>query len=406
MKLKIAAPAAIRGDINLPFSKSISNRVLMINKLCNNPYRPTNIAECDDTRIMQKSITLNDNRIDTGSAGTATRFMTALLAITPGKWELTGSERMKQRPIGILAEVLKELGADIEYTGEKGFLPLAVNGKELTGGEVEVNGGISSQYISAILMIAPYTQKGITIKFKGEVISRPYIQMTLSLMKRYGINAEMKDNTIEVPSGKYTGIPYTVEADWSAASYWYGISSLMQDADIILEGLDYGSIQGDSRVASLFVPLGVATEYNDGCIRLRKCNFVKKHYAANLSDTPDLAQTIAVAAALKGCPFTLSGLQSLRIKETDRITALINELGKLGYKLQYYDGTLSWDGTLGNQAIMPEIATYDDHRMAMAFSLASLVRDDIVICDAEVVSKSYPGYWNDLRQVGFKTEEV
>lgn len=378
----------------------------MINKLCNNPYRPSNIAECDDTRIMQKGITLSDNHIDTGSAGTATRFMTALLSITPGKWELTGSERMKQRPISVLVEALKELGADIRYTGEEGFLPLAVNGRPLTGGEVEVNGGISSQYISAILMIAPYTQKGVTLKFKGELISRPYIRMTLSLMKRYGAAAEFKDNRIEVLPGRYTGIPYTVEADWSAASYWYGISSLLPDADIILEGLDYGSIQGDSRVASLFVPFGVATEYNDGCIRLRKCNFVKKPYAANLADTPDLAQTIAVTAALKGCPFTLTGLQSLRIKETDRITALINELGKLGYRLTYDDGTLKWDGTLGCSSIMPEIETYDDHRMAMSFALASLVRDDMIICDAEVVSKSYPGFWNDLRQVGFKTEEV
>lgn len=406
MKLKIAAPAAIRGDINLPFSKSISNRVLMINKLCNNPYRPANIAECDDTRIMQKSVMLDNNLIDTGSAGTATRFMTALLAITPGQWTLTGSERMKQRPISVLVEALKELGADIEYTGGKGFLPLSINGRELAGGEVEVNGGISSQYISAILMIAPYTQKGVTIKFKGELISRPYIQMTLSLMKRYGVTASLGNDKIEVPAGKYTGIPYTVEADWSAASYWYGISALMQDADIILEGLDYGSIQGDSRVASLFVPLGVATEYNDGCIRLRKCNFVKKPYTANLADTPDLAQTIAVAAALKGCPFTLSGLQSLRIKETDRIAALTNELGKLGYPLTYDNGTLTWDGTVCSSTILPEIETYDDHRMAMAFSLASLVRDDITICDAGVVSKSYPGFWSDLRQAGFKTEEA
>lgn len=405
MKLKIAAPAAIRGDINLPFSKSISNRVLMINKICNNPYRPSNMAECDDTRIMQKGTALDNSIIDTGSAGTATRFMTALLAITPGQWYITGSERMKQRPMGILVEALKEMGAEIEYAGEKGFLPLKINGKELEGGEVEINGSVSSQYISAILMIAPCTKQGVTLKFRGEVTSRPYIQMTLSLMNRYGITAELKGGMVEVPAGKYTGIPYTVEADWSAASYWYGISALMPDADIILEGLDYGSIQGDSKVASLFVPLGVATEYNDGCIRLRKCNFVKKPYAANLADTPDLAQTIAVTAALKGCPFTLSGLQTLRIKETDRIAALMNELGKLGYSLEYRDGTLCWDGTLHMAETSPEIETYDDHRMAMAFALASITHGNITICNAEVVSKSYPGFWNDLKQVGFNLEE-
>ena len=406
MKLRITAPAAIRGDISLPFSKSISNRVLMINKLCGNPYRPSNIADCDDTKIMQKGVSLGGNIIDTGSAGTATRFMAALLAITPGEWVLTGSARMKQRPIKVLVEALKELGADIRYAGEEGFLPLEISGRKLEGGETEVDGGVSSQYISAILMIAPYTRQGVTLKFKGEVISLPYIQMTLSLMKRYGITAVMKENRVEVPAGKYAGVPYTVEADWSAASYWYGISALLQDADIILEGLDYGSIQGDSKVASLFVPLGVATEYNDGCVRLRKCNFVKKTYVADLADTPDLAQTIAVTAALKGCPFTLSGVQSLRIKETDRIAALINELGKLGYCLECDGTALSWDGTRCCPVESPEIETYDDHRMAMAFALASITHGNITICDAEVVSKSYPGFWDDLRQTGFGTEEV
>ncbi|MEG1642565.1 MAG: 3-phosphoshikimate 1-carboxyvinyltransferase [Bacteroidales bacterium] len=406
MDIKLTAPSAIEAEITLPFSKSISNRVLLINRLCNNNIPVQNIAVCDDTRIMLEATTSHNTYLDTGSAGTATRFVAALLTLLDGRHTLTGSERMKQRPIGVLVDSLRSLGANIRYSEHEGFLPLEIDGGHLRGGEIDVSGSISSQYISALLMIAPYTNQGVKLTLTGKIISRPYINMTLSLMKRYGVEAVVGDNIITVPAMKYNHIPYTIEADWSAASYWYGFVALADAADIILDGLDCDSLQGDSNVASLFAPLGVATEYNDGYIRLRKCNAACGLYEADLTDTPDLAQTMVVVAALKGFRFRLSGLQSLKIKETDRIAALVCEMKKLGYILDdSVDGVLSWDGYRGDVCRKPQISTYDDHRMAMAFSMASFVVPEIRICDAEVVSKSYPQFWKDLSQVGFIIEK-
>lgn len=406
MDIRLTAPGAITADIMLPFSKSISNRVLLINKLCNNTIPVQNIAVCDDTRIMQSETESDRTCLDTGSAGTATRFITALLTLVEGRRTITGSERMKQRPIGVLVDSLRRLGANVRYAGNEGFLPLEIEGGSLHGGDIEISGSVSSQYISAILMIAPYTDDGVRLTLTGKIISRPYINMTLSLMRRYGVEAVMNGNVITVPAGKYNQIPYTVEADWSAASYWYGFAALAGDADIILEGLDSDSLQGDSGVAGLFTPLGVATEYNDGYVRLRKCNASAKLYEADLTDMPDLAQTVVVAAALKGFHFRISGLQSLRIKETDRIAALVCEMKKLGYILDdSVEGVLSWNGSRIEPCSKPRIDTYDDHRMAMSFSIASFVFPGIEIRDAGVVSKSYPGFWKDLSQSGFTVEE-
>ena len=325
--------------------------------------------------------------------------------MTPGEYQLTGSERMKQRPIKILVEALRKIGAEIEYAEREGYLPLNVKGRELEGGEVELSGSVSSQYISALLMIAPYTRKGIKLTLTGNIISLPYIKMTLSLMSLYGVETRMVGNQIDVPTGKYNPLSYRVEADWSAASYWYGFVALANDADIVLEGLDNVSIQGDSKVVSLFTPLGVATEYNDGYVVLRKCNMVKKTYEVDLTDTPDLAQTIVVVAAMKGVPFKISGLQSLRIKETDRIAALVKEMRKLGYVLDdSEEGTLKWTGERCSPEENIEIDTYDDHRMAMSFSIASYLYPGIKIKSSEVVTKSYPKFWEDLSKVGFSIE--
>ena len=227
--------------------------------------------------------------------------------------------------------------------------------------------------------------------------------MTTSLMSLYGVVPQMKGNVITVPVGRYNPLAYKVEADWSAASYWYGFVSLAKDADVILTDLDNRSIQGDSKVASLFTPLGVATEYSDGFVRLRKCNFVNKLYEVDLTDTPDLAQTLVVAAAMKGVHFKMSGLQSLRIKETDRIAALVNEMRKLGFVLDdSIPGTLIWNGERCEESQQIEIDTYDDHRMAMSFAIASYLYPQIKIKSSEVVTKSYPTFWKDLLNVGFE----
>lgn len=405
MDIKLTAPSAIHGEIRLPFSKSISNRVLLLNKLSKNKLMPENVAVCDDSEMMRSALSAQSGVVNTGAAGTATRFSLAYLSMLPGEYELTGSERMKQRPIKILVEALRNIGADIEYLEKEGFLPLKINGKELQGGEIELFGGVSSQYISALLMIAPYMRKGLKLTLTGNIISMPYIKMTISLMSLYGADVQMKGNEIKVSPGRYNPLPFKVEADWSAASYWYGFVSLSKDADVILTDLDNRSIQGDSKVASLFTPLGVATEYNDGFVRLRKCNSVNKLYDVDLTDTPDLAQTLVVVAALKGVPFKMSGLQSLRIKETDRISALVNEMRKLGYILDdSVSGTLMWNGERCDQSEEIEIDTYDDHRMAMSFAIASYLYPKIGIKASEVVTKSYPTFWEDLLKAGFEIE--
>ena len=405
MDIKLTAPSVVHGEIRLPFSKSISNRVLLLNKLSKNKLMPENVAVCDDSEMMRGALTSQSGVVNTGAAGTATRFSLAYLSMLPGEFELTGSERMKQRPIKILVEALRKIGADIEYLENEGYLPLKIKGKELQGGEIELSGGVSSQYISALLMIAPYTRQGVKLTLTGDIISLPYIKMTISLMSLYGAAPQMKENVITVPAGRYNPLPYKVEADWSAASYWYGFVSLAKEADVILTALDNTSIQGDSKVASLFTPLGVATEYNDGFVRLRKCNFVNKLYEADLTDTPDLAQTLVVAAVMKGVHFKMSGLQSLRIKETDRISALVNEMRKLGFVLDdSIPGTLMWNGERCEASEDIEIDTYDDHRMAMSFAIASYVYPQIKIKSSEVVTKSYPTFWEDLLKVGFEIE--
>ena len=365
---------------------------------------PENIAICDDSEMMRCALASQSGVVNTGAAGTATRFSLAYLSMLPGEYELTGSERMKQRPIKILVEALRKIGADIEYLENEGYLPLKIKGKELQGGEIELSGGVSSQYISALLMIAPYTQQGVKLTLTGDIISLPYIKMTMSLMTLYGADVQMKGNEITVMKGRYNPLSYKVEADWSAASYWYGFVSLAKESDVILTGLDNRSIQGDSKVASLFTPLGVATEYNDGFVRLRKCNFVNKQYEVDLTDTPDLAQTLVVAAAMKGVPFKMTGLQSLRIKETDRISALVCEMRKLGFVLDdSIPGTLIWNGERCEVMQDIEIDTYEDHRMAMSFSIASYLYPQIKIKSSEVVTKSYPTFWEDLLKVGFES---
>lgn len=403
MDIKVTAPSVVRGEIRLPYSKSISNRVLLLNKLSKSKIMPENIAVCDDSEMMRCALTSQSGVVNTGAAGTATRFSLAYLSMLPGEYELTGSERMKQRPIKILVEALRKIGAEIEYLENEGYLPLKIRGKELQGGEIELSGGVSSQYISALLMIAPYTRNGLKLTLTGNIISLPYIKMTTSLMSLYGVVPQMKGNVITVPVGRYNPLAYKVEADWSAASYWYGFVSLAKDADIILTDLDNRSIQGDSKVASLFTQLGVATEYSDGFVRLRKCNFVNKLYEVDLTDTPDLAQTLVVAAAMKGVHFKMSGLQSLRIKETDRIAALVNEMRKLGFVLDdSIPGTLIWNGERCEESQQIEIDTYDDHRMAMSFAIASYLYPQIKIKTSEVVTKSYPTFWKDLLNVGFE----
>ncbi len=402
MNYQIFAPADCTATIALPTSKSISNRALIINALCNNAIPVENLSSCDDTRVMRQAFTGNDRTIDIHGAGTAMRFLTAYYAQVEGsRHTLTGSERMKQRPIKILVEALRALGADIDYTSREGFPPLDICGRQLTGGELTLPGDVSSQYISALLMIAPRMRDGLTLTLTGEIVSTPYIEMTLGMMAHYGIEAQRTGHTLRVSAGSYTPTPFSVEPDWSAASYWYEIAALSPTGSVVLPGLTPKSLQGDARIAQLFEPLGIETLFSSDGAKLIKSDIHTTEYRCDLSEQPDLAQTLVVACCLLGIPFHFTGLQTLRIKETDRIAALCNELIKLGYRLLSSDNSLTWNGETVEPEAHPVIRTYDDHRMAMAFAPASFRFPGIEIADTAVVDKSYPDYWTDLTRAGF-----
>ncbi|MBE7398314.1 3-phosphoshikimate 1-carboxyvinyltransferase [Bacteroides fragilis] len=406
MRYLLSAPSHIKATIQLPASKSISNRALIIHALSKGNDVLSNLSDCDDTKVMVKALTEGGEVIDILAAGTAMRFLTAYLSSTPGTHIITGTERMQQRPIQILVNALRELGANIEYTRNEGFPPLRIEGAPLAGNEITLKGNVSSQYISALLMIGPILKNGLQLRLTGEVISRPYINLTLQLMKDFGASARWtSDQSISVEPQPYRCVPFTVESDWSAASYWYQMAVLSSEADIELTGLFRHSYQGDSRGAEVFVRLGIETEYTEEGIRLRKNGSCVKRLDEDFVDIPDLAQTFVVTCALLDVPFRFTGLQSLKIKETDRIEALKAEMKKLGYVLHDEDDSiLYWNGERIEPQACPVIKTYEDHRMAMAFAPAAIHYPTIQIDEPQVVSKSYPGYWDDLRKAGFVIE--
>lgn len=402
MRYLLSAPSHIKATIQLPASKSISNRALIIHALSKGNDVLSNLSDCDDTKVMVKALTEGGEVIDILAAGTAMRFLTAYLSSTPGTHIITGTERMQQRPIQILVNALRELGANIEYTRNEGFPPLRIEGAPLAGNEITLKGNVSSQYISALLMIGPILKNGLQLRLTGEVISRPYINLTLQLMKDFGASARWtSDQSISVEPQPYRCVPFTVESDWSAASYWYQMAVLSSEADIELTGLFRHSYQGDSRGAEVFARLGIETEYTEEGIRLRKNGSCVKRLDEDFVDIPDLAQTFVVTCALLDVPFRFTGLQSLKIKETDRIEALKAEMKKLGYVLYDEDDSiLYWNGERIEPQVCPVIKTYEDHRMAMAFAPAAIHYPTIQIDEPQVVSKSYPGYWDDLRKAG------
>lgn len=410
MNYCITAPRRIEGEIDLPASKSISNRVLLLNALCAKPGRLSNLAQCDDTDAVLSALAQSDaSEVNIGAAGTAMRFLTAYFATRVGRAVvIDGTERMRQRPIGVLVDALRQLGADIEYVEAEGYPPLKITGTRLHGGALRVSGSVSSQYITAILLIAPVIG-GIALTIEGEIMSRPYIDMTLALMARYGVKAEWRDNVIRVPAGEYTALDFTVEADWSAASYWWAMQGIVPQSRITLKGLEPQSLQGDSRIAELMSQMGVTGNWCGRYLDLRSDGGVGCCCStfADLSGTPDIAQTLVVMLCLMGRPFRITGLRTLRIKETDRLEALRIELRKLGYVVKVEgDDAISWHFETTTAEASPHISTYHDHRMAMAFAPAAIRFPGLIIDDAQVVSKSYPLFWEHLRQAGFKIEEV
>ena len=408
-KIQITAPEQITATILLPSSKSISNRALIINALGNGTYTPENLSDCDDTMVMIRALDKSQphDTIDIMAAGTAMRFLTAYLSVTPGSRIITGTQRMQQRPIELLVNALRELGAEIEYVNNEGFPPLRIHGRELIKDHICLPGNVSSQYISALLMIGPSLKNGLKVTLTGDIISKPYINLTIQLMSDFGAQVSwINDHELQVVPQPYRSIPYYIESDWSAASYWYQMAALSQEATVTLPGLFEKSYQGDSKVADIFRSLGIETIFGDKTVTLKKTGTCVRRLDYDFINQPDLAQTFVVTCALMNIPFRFSGLQSLKIKETDRMAALICEMKKLGYVLQESEGSvLSWEGERC-EPTGEAIDTYEDHRMAMAFAPAALVLPNLCINNPQVVSKSYPHYWEDLQKAGFIIKEV
>ncbi len=413
MDLKVFPPEELAEGLNidLPLSKSESNRQLIIAALTGDGCQPAALAECDDTDALLHALNVTSGSVNVGAAGTAMRFLTAFYACRPGvDLLLDGSERMRQRPIGALVDALRTLGAEIDYAGAEGFPPLKIRGRVLQGGDVAIDASVSSQYISALLMVAPSMTHGLQLHLRGQVASTPYIHMTLQLMASAGIHADFDEDRgiIHVPHGSYqTGMP-TVEADWSAASYWFALAAIGAEA-ITLNGLRAKSLQGDSAVERLFQVTGLRTErVAPNQLRLELTPDAGSQLEADMSATPDLVQTLAVVCCLLYIPFRFTGCESLRIKETDRMAALQMELSKLGYIIEIQEpDTILWRGAHFDpgEEIEP-INTYDDHRMAMAFAPAAFYFPGLQINNAQVVTKSYPRFWADLTKAGFTLEEV
>lgn len=371
--------------------------------LSDGAVRVENISEAADTVTLNNILRDKAQKIvDIGPAGTAMRFLTAFYSLQDTEILLTGSERMKQRPIGILVDALRTLGADIQYAEKEGFPPLKIRGPlQQKTNKVSIKGNISSQYISALLLIAPKLEQGLNLVIEGELTSKPYVQMTLAMMEQAGIRHTWTENVISIANQPFKKSVINVEPDWSAASYWYAIAALSEEARLFLPGLNGYSLQGDSMITEIMANFGITSQFKDGGVYLMKEAKKLERKIFDFKECPDLAQTVIVCCAALGHDATFTGLETLKIKETDRVNALQTELAKIGVKLIEKNQTYKLDcsGLDLNKKI--HVATYDDHRMAMAFAPLALVMPELEIEDHLVVEKSYPDFWKHLEIAGF-----
>ena len=413
---RLTAPERLAQTIQLPASKSISNRALIIYALSGGSNLPRNLSDCDDTEVIIDALRDMPDEINIKAAGTAMRFMTAYLSVMSGTHIITGTERMKHRPISILVDALRKLGAQIEYVGEEGFPPLKITGSQFAGGQLEIPGNVSSQYISALLMIGPMLKEGLTLQLTGDIISRPYIDLTLWMMGEFGAEAKWSSaDTITVAHKPYKNRDYYIESDWSGASYWYEMVALSNDCDaeVKLTGLMDGSMQGDSTTRYIFSLLGVKTTFETQTKGVPQMVTLKKNGRGvskleyDFVNAPDLAQTFVVTCAALDIPFHFKGLSTLKIKETDRIAALKTEMRKLGYVIHdANDSELYWDGERCEPNFEVGIDTYEDHRMALAFAPYAMKTSGLIINNPQVVTKSYPKFWDDLKSSGFEIDNL
>ncbi len=404
----------IVGHLTLDGSKSISNRALIIRALAGSNFPIHNLANAKDTQTLEALLQHKGDTFDCGAAGTTFRFLTAYLSLQQGTQILTGSDRMKQRPIGVLVNALQELGAKIEYLEKEGYPPLKIHAPQITNQDrIKISAGTSSQYISALLMIAPTLQNGLTIELEGNVVSRPYIEMTLGLMEYFGVSHEWEANEIKITKQTYIGKEFTAEADWSAASYYYIMAAFADKLDLQLDGLGPKSTQGDSVLVEMMESFGIQSRFTEKGIHLSKSDKATAPvFEWDFIRCPDIAQSLAVVCGGTGISGLFSGLETLRIKETDRIAALQNEL----VKMQVFFSALpkKFSKNSDNEYFMiegkavidnPQFPSYEDHRMAMAFAPIGMLAP-VKIEEPNVVEKSYPKFWEDLQKIGFKIEEV
>ncbi|TDK41936.1 3-phosphoshikimate 1-carboxyvinyltransferase [Algoriphagus formosus] len=391
-------------EIPLPSSKSESNRVLIIDALTEGQNQIHNLAEARDTQTMIRLLQTNPPIFDVLDAGTTMRFLTAFAAATNQNKVMTGTPRMCQRPIGILVEALRSIGAEIHYMNEEGFPPLAIHGmKEQSQNRVKIRGDVSSQYISAMLMIAPTLPLGLEIELEGKVGSRTYIEMTLQLMEKFGVSHSWEDNLISVKPQKYQSGTFSVESDWSGASYWFSLLACADEGTFFLKGLKEDSLQGDSEIVRIMENFGIKSTFKEGGLLIEKQK-VKGISHIDFTHCPDLAQTVAVTCAIIGQKVKFTGLESLRIKETDRIFALQEELAKFNAELKEVEPDIF---EVIPSVTMPsevQIDTYDDHRMAMAF-MPLLTKTKVKMEDPSVVNKSYPSFWDHCESLGIQMQK-
>lgn len=384
------------GEIDLPISKSIANRYLIISAIAGESLKlPQELPE--DVQVLQAALNSDSDGIDIGMAGTAMRFLTAFYAVQKDKQvTVTGDERMQKRPISELVNALQDLGADISYVKQDGYPPLRITGKRLSGGEISISGSVSSQFISALMMIAPTMERGLKINLKGEVLSWPYIKLTADCMAKCGVNVTVEKDTIFIHSGMYQIPSFQLQSDWSAASYFYALACANQGSKLLLKGLKLDSSQGDSILSEWFARLGVSSIQKETGVEISSSGAVDFPSTLDFKGNPDLAQTFAFLSAMLGVSFKLTGLNNLRIKETDRIDALKTELEKLGIVVEVEDNSITLGGSIAVQEAT--VSTYNDHRMAMSGAVLS-VQLSTTIENPGVVAKSFPNFWNELKAI-------
>ena len=391
---------SINADLILPPSKSISNRALIIQALCQSKPKLLNLSQSSDTQSLVQALQTTSKTIDIGDAGTSMRFITAYLSMQEGSYILTGSDRMKERPIGHLVEALNSIGADINYLEKDGFPPLAINGKAIEGGKVDISTSVSSQFVSALLLIAPTLKKGLLLSLKGELLSKPYIKMTLEIMRYFGIQSSWTNNTIQVEPQNYVSKDLKVESDWSALAFILQAMSISKSAQVSISSLSKDSWQGDSYVLNLFEKFGLQYEFKDEKLYLKKLNKdLNGDYNANLIDTPDLAQAYCCTLSALSKSAKIKGLNNLKLKESHRLKALHMELNKIGQHSRYSEDTIQLESSVLHTPT-ESFDSHNDHRMAMCLAPFALLFD-IKIKNIEVVNKSYPSYWEDLKKMGF-----